>query len=76
MAGPHLVRRARTAIFREIVRTTRAPRRGFVSDLAVVRYGRAQAPTAPGVAAALRPKMRGAGGAVVRDHGTPLRIRA
>ena len=68
MAGLHLALHAPTAIFQEVVRATLATwYRDLVTELPVLRDGRVQAPTAPGLGTALQKAVRERADAVVRE---------
>ena len=71
-AGPPLVLHSLTASANH----ARSWRPKLVSDHPVVRCDRAQAPTAPGLAAARCNQKRGGRRGGARDHGTPLRTGA
>jgi L-alanine-DL-glutamate epimerase-like enolase superfamily enzyme len=68
IAGLHLALHAPTAIFQEVVRAYLSTwYRDLVTELPVVEAGVVRAPTAPGLGTALRPEVKHAEGAVVRE---------
>lgn len=71
-AGLHLAVHAPTAIYQEVVRASLATwYRDLVTALPAINHGKAAAPVAPGLGAALHPGMRSRPDATVRSSGKP-----
>jgi len=69
-AGLHLAIHAPTAIYQEVVRASLATwYRDLVTELPAITKGKAMAPSAPGLGAALHPNMRKRPDAIVRTSG-------